>query len=230
MSDHETPQAGTATEGDHRFALARGLPGPLPAGETLLWQGAPDWWSLARRALHVHQLAIYFAILLAWAIGSAVLQHGVTDPAIVPTLLLVPLALAALGVLGFFAWLVARTTTYTLTTRRVVIQFGVALPMTVNIPFRFINAAAVKCGPDGTGDVALALEDGQRLAYLIMWPHVRPWHVTRTEPSLRAVPNAEEVARILSRALAASAGQPVAPTQAVQAPAKDSVAAGAAAA
>jgi len=210
--------------------LARGLPGPLPTGETVLWQGAPDWWSLARRVLHVHQVAAYFTLLLAWAIGSAVLRLGVTDPAIVPTLLLVPLALMAVGMLVLFAWLVARTTIYTLTSRRVVIQFGVALPMTVNIPFRLVNSAALKCSPDGCGDVALALGDGTRLAYLIMWPHVRPWHLTRTEPALRAVPNANEVARILSRALAASAGQPVAPAPAVHAPSKDSVAAGAAAA
>jgi hypothetical protein len=240
MSDHAIQQrdnvdsagdkAGTALEGNRRFGLARGLPGPLPPGETVLWQGSPDWWSLARRVLHVHQITGYFVLLLAWAIGSAVMQHGITDPAVVPTLLLVPLALVAVGALALFAWLVARTTTYTLTSRRVVIQFGVALPMTVNIPFRLINAAAVKCGADGSGDVALTLAEGTRLAYLIMWPHVRPWHLTRTEPALRGVASANEVARILSRALAASAGQPVAPAPAVLAPGKDSVAAGAAAA
>jgi hypothetical protein len=234
MSDHTfhepatADKAGTASEGHRWFGLARGLPGPLPPGERLLWQGAPDWWSLARRVLHVHQIAAYFALLLAWAIGAALVKYKITDPAIIPTLLLVPLALVGVGVLALFAWLVARTTSYMLTSRRVVIQFGVALPMTVNIPLRLINAAAVKCSPDGSGDVALTLADGTRLAYLIMWPHVRPWYLTRTEPALRSVPNATEVARILSRALAASAGQPVASAPAVHAP--DKVAANAAAA
>ena len=236
MSDRAIHEPGpdhnpdTGSQGDRQFAVMRGLPGPLPTGETVLWQGAPDWWSLARRVLHVHQVAAYFVLLLAWAIGSAVLRLGVTDPAIVPTLLLVPLALMAVCMLVLFAWLVARTTTYTLTSRRVVIQFGVALPMTVNIPFRLVNSAALKCGPDGSGDVALTLADGTRLAYLIMWPHVRPWHLTRTEPALRGIPNATEVARILSRVLAVSAGQPVELAPVVHAPSKDSVAAGAAAA
>ena len=134
-----------------------------------------------------HQFAVYFAVLLAWAIGAAMWQHGVFDPAIVPTLMLVPLALAALGLLALFGWLAARTTTYWITNRRVVMQFGVALPMTVNIPFRLINAASVSSGADGSGDIALSLSDGDRLAYLIMWPHVRPWRLARTEPSLRGI-------------------------------------------
>lgn len=190
-----------------------------------MWQGAPDWWVLARRALHIHQFAVYFAVLLVWAIGTAMWQHGVFDPAIVPTLMLVPLALAALGLLALFGWLAARTTTYSITNRRVVLQFGVALPMTVNIPFRLINAAAVNCGADGGGDIALSLTDGNRLAYVIMWPHVRPWRVARTEPSLRGIAKVSEVAQILSRALAASAAQPVAPAPSAYAPRSDNVAA-----
>jgi hypothetical protein len=190
-----------------------------------VWQGAPDWWVLARRALHIHQFAVYFAVLLVWAIGTAMWQHGVFDPAIVPTLMLVPLALAALGLLALFGWLAARTTTYSITNRRVVLQFGVALPMTVNIPFRLINAAAVNCGADGGGDIALSLTDGNRLAYVIMWPHVRPWRVARTEPSLRGIAKVSEVAQILSRALAASAAQPVTPAPSAYAPRSDNVAA-----
>lgn len=190
-----------------------------------MWQGAPDWWVLARRALHIHQFAVYFAVLLVWAIGTAMWQHGVFDPAIVPTLMLVPLALAALGLLALFGWLAARTTTYSITNRRVVLQFGVALPMTVNIPFRLINAAAVNCGADGGGDIALSLTDGNRLAYVIMWPHVRPWRVARTEPSLRGIAKVSEVAQILSRALAASAAQPVTPAPSAYAPRSDNVAA-----
>jgi hypothetical protein len=205
--------------------LHHGLPGPLPPGEVVIWQGAPDWRALARRALHIHQFAVYFAVLLAWAIGTAMWQHGVFDPAIVPTLVLVPLALAALGLLTLFGWLAARTTTYWITNRRVIMQFGVALPMTVNIPFRLINAASASSGADGSGDIALSLSDGDRLAYLIMWPHVRPWRLARTEPSLRGITHVSEVAQVLSRALAASAAQPVAPVPAAYAQRDDHVAA-----
>jgi hypothetical protein len=189
--------------------MPRGLPGQLPAGEELLWQGAPDWRMLARRALHVHQIAGYFAVLLTWAIGSAIWQHGVTDQALVSTLMLVPLALVAVGLLAFFAWLVARTTTYTITNRRVVLHIGVALPMAVNIPFSQINAASVTSGADGVGDIALSLGSDTRLAYLIMWPHVRPWRLTRPEPALRGLPDAAGIARVLARALAAAAAQPI---------------------
>ena len=53
-----------------------GLPGPLPPGEVLLWQGAPNWWTLARRALHIHQVAAYFAVLLVWTWAfPALLNH-----------------------------------------------------------------------------------------------------------------------------------------------------------
>ena len=43
-----------------------GLPERLPEGETLLWQGRPSWRQLALRAFHVREIAIYFALLLAW--------------------------------------------------------------------------------------------------------------------------------------------------------------------
>lgn len=190
----------------------RGLPGQLPAGEELLWQGAPDWRALARRALHVHQIAAYFAVLLVWAVGSAVWRHGVADPAVVSALMLVPLALVAVGLLTLFAWLAARTTTYSITNRRVVLHIGVALPMAVNIPFCQIDSAAVTSGADGVGDIALTLGAGTRLAYLVMWPHVRPWRLARPEPALRGLPDAAGVARVLARGLAAAAEQPVVPT------------------
>ncbi len=201
------------------------LPGPLPPGEVLLWQGAPAWWTLARRALHIHQVAAYFAVLLVWSIGSAVWQHSVDGSTIIPALLPLPLALGALGMLALFAWLAMRTTTYSITNRRVVMHFGVALPMTVNIPFRVINAAAVSCGTDGSGDVALSLSKDAKLAYLIMWPHARPWRFSRPEPSLRGIPDAAGVAQVLSRALAASAAQPVAAAPSLSVPSRDSVAA-----
>jgi hypothetical protein len=47
---------------------------------------------------------------------------------------------------------------------------------------------------------------------MVMWPHVRPWKFGNPQPMMRAVPEAEQVARILSRALAASAAQPATAT------------------
>ena len=54
----------------------RGLPGLLPAGETILWQGAPDWRALARTAFRTRLVAGYFGMLAAWALASALLTRG----------------------------------------------------------------------------------------------------------------------------------------------------------
>ena len=46
--------------------VRRQPPAPsLPAGEVVLWQGAPSFRSLVRRALHLRTLGIYFAALVA---------------------------------------------------------------------------------------------------------------------------------------------------------------------
>ena len=57
----------------------RGLPAPLPAGETLLWQGSPAWWPLARSAFHFDKIAIYFGLMIAWRM-EAELRHAMGQP------------------------------------------------------------------------------------------------------------------------------------------------------
>ena len=47
-----------------------GLPGPLPPGERLLWQGRPALLSLARRAFHVDLVALYFGGLALYQAAS----------------------------------------------------------------------------------------------------------------------------------------------------------------
>ena len=51
-------------EHEHEFEPEYGLPEPLPAGEHVLWQGAPDWRTLARHVFHVRTLVVYFAVIL----------------------------------------------------------------------------------------------------------------------------------------------------------------------
>ena len=53
------------------------------------------------------------------------------------------------------------------------------------------------------------MTEGDKVAYLLLWPHARPWRLSKPEPMLRAVPDAARVAAILARALAAAASQPV---------------------
>ncbi len=193
----------------------RGLPERLPAGETLLWQGAPSWRALARRAFHLRGVAVYFLALIAWYLVSLV-----TDASSVPApeMSLVPLAvsvvLASALILGF-SWLIARTTVYTITSRRVVMRFGIALPMTWNIPFARISNVDLKLYPDGAGELILTPMADDKFSFLVMWPHVKPWRITRPSPSLRCVADAACVARLLAEALVAG-GHGVAPAGAAE--------------
>lgn len=185
---------------EHEFEAAHGLPQALPPGERLLWQGSPDWRALARELLHLRGLSVYFALLLAWR-GVSALADGRT-PAQAATAVagLLGLSLVAVGLLTLLTWLVARTTVYTLTDRRVVMRIGIVLGITFNLPYRRIEAAGLRLHRDGTGDLPLLLEPDTRIGYLNLWPHARPWQVKRTQPMLRAVPHARHVAALLSAA------------------------------
>ena len=202
-------------EHEHEFEAARGLPEPLPPGEHIVWQGAPDWRALAVRAFHVRSLAIYFALMLAWRVGSQLADGAGVADAAKSIALLLPLALLALGILTLLAWLSSRTTVYTLTDKRLVMRVGIVLSVTFNLPLRVINAAALRPASHGTGDIALTLAEGDRIAYLQLWPHARPWRVRRPEPMLRVVPDAARVGQLLADITAALAGC----SQAIQRPA-----------
>jgi hypothetical protein len=189
---------------EYDFEPVRGLPKLLPAGEQMLWQGAPQWRVLARRAFHTRKAAVYFAALLGWRVFSAIADGHTVGEALLAALWLLPLALAALGLLLGLAWGYSRSTVYTITDQRVVMRFGIALPMTVNIPFRVIDSASLKAYPDGSGDLPLQLRGKDRIAYLALWPNTRPWHFARPQPMLRALPQAAAVAELLAQALADS--------------------------
>ena len=195
----------------------RGLPEQLPPGERRLWQGAPGWRALARRAFHVRGLAAYFGVLLAWSAMSSLADGTPAAEAALFTALMVPVALVPILLLTLYAWLVGRSTTYTLTNRRVVIRLGLALPMTINLPFSQVEAASMRLNGDGSGDVCLRLHASNRIAYLVLWPHARPWRLARSEPMLRAVPDAVRVGELLAEALAdslAASSKPVKPAMA----------------
>lgn len=179
----------------------RGLPGPLPAGERILWQGAPTTSGLLVRVFHARLVIAWFA-LCALAFGLAAGAPGAALRIIGPTLMVGAVGLALLWLL---AWLTHRTTIYTITNRRIVLQAGIALPVTHNLPFAQIETASLRAFTDGSGDVPLQLRPGLRIAYLQLWPHARPWRLARTEPMLRSVPEAEAAAVLLAQALAAHA-------------------------
>lgn len=189
-----------------------GLAEPLPAGERVLWQGAPRWTSLAIHAFHVRKLVIYFGIILGLRALGVLVEGGTATQAVVAALWLLPVAAAAIGLVTLIAWLTARTTIYAITNQRVVMRIGVVLAITLNLPFRLVESAGLRMNADGTADMPLQLHAGEHLAWLHLWPHVRPWRTAHPEPMFRAVAEPQRVAAVLARALADHAGVAVRPT------------------
>jgi hypothetical protein len=190
---------------DYAFEPIRGLPAALPEGEALLWQGAPKWKSLAVHGYHVRKVAVYFAALalcrIAFGIGNG---HAV--PAIAGSCaFILALGCVAIGVLSLLAYLNAASTVYSITDRRVVLRHGIAVTLTMNIPFTLIESAGLKTYADGTGEIALGLRREQRVGYLVTWPHLRPGYFAHPQPSFRALADARRAADVLATALAADA-------------------------
>ena len=196
---------------EHGYELIPGLPERLPDGETILWQGKPAWFPFARRAFFLRGLAIYFGLLLAWQAATGVRDGLGAGEIVLGAAPLMLTAFCCLLGLGFIGWLSARMSIYTITDRRVVMQVGVALPTTINLPFSVIDAMAVRQHRDGTEDVLLTIAKPHRVSLIALWPHCRPFRVARPQPLLRSLRQQEAVSRILARALAASAAQPVNP-------------------
>ncbi len=186
---------------EHEFEPVYGLPESLPEGEKILWQGAPDWRAFAMQVFHVKAIAIYGAVLCAWRLVT-VLYDGYGIAAAFSSAFSIALLMAlAVGLFCLLAWLIERTTAYTITNRRLVLRIGVALSITINIPFKIIASAGCRSMKDGTGNIALTLQGTNKIAYAHLWPHARPWRFARPEPTLRAVRDVERVSAILADAL-----------------------------
>lgn len=189
MSDHD----------DFAFDVAPGIPAPLPKGEEVLWQGRPDTSALAREAFKIRWIAGYMALIVLWKAGAGFADGGLAL-AVLRGVPYVVLALAAVAVVWVLAWAQARATVYTITSARVLMKIGAALSVTYNIPFAQVATARLDLKPSGTGTVALETMGDTRLAFLALWPHLRPGRLKKTEPALRCIPDAERVAKLLAEA------------------------------
>ena len=188
---------------DNDFATEprRGLPALLPAGEFVLWQGTPNWRVFARE---VYNTRVLGAVVLAGAalrFGLAVAAGTPTGTAVGEASVILGFGAVGIGILMLLAWLTHKTTVYTITNKRVLLRIGVALQKTFNVPFAQVEGAALKRhGIAGAGSLSIALKPGTSIAYLLLWPHVRPWRMGQTEPMLRGIDRADEVARLLADA------------------------------
>lgn len=195
---------------EHEFEPVRGLPERLPTGERILWQGEPTAGAFSRSAFGSRALCVYFAVLIVGQGLLLWLEQGSLTSVAAAALGMLPLAVGTIALLALFGWCYARTTVYTISTCRIVIRFGIAVPLTVNLPFSAIAAAGVRLNADGSGDLVLTLAPGHRVGYVSMWPCVHAWHFTAPRPVLRGLPQAALAAEILAGALSASADMPAA--------------------
>jgi hypothetical protein len=205
---------------DFTFEPIPGLPERPPQGEDILWQGRPDTLALAREAMGLTWVAGYMVIIALWRAGAAATYMPPVKAAAVALPYLALGLLACLVILAI-AWVQARTTVYTITTARVAMRIGAALTITLNLPHKQIAAASLDLRRSGTGTIALKMPDDTRLSYLVCWPHVRPWRMRHTEPALRCIPGAADVARILAEAAEARQATPVLMRKTAQSPVYD---------
>jgi hypothetical protein len=180
-----------------------GLPERPPEGEHILWRGKPSWKNLARYTFRTRLVAGYFAFFVVLRAIVAYGEGKAAHEALLSGAALVPVGAVGLGVLLLSAWAHARTTIYTITNKRVVIRYGIALRMIVNLPFKAFLSAEFKRRPGGEGDIPMKLGGGIGPGYAHLWPHVRPWRISRPEPMLRGIPDVESVAKTLAEALIA---------------------------
>ena len=189
-------------EGAHPGAL----PAALPEGEQLLWQGRPSARGLARQNFHVLGVGLYFLALLVWRTLSVAAEpgNGLEEGLSAASVLVMPF-LAAEAVLLLLAWGYARSTIYTLTSARLAIRSGLAVPVTTTIAFELVEGAALKRHGKGLGDLCFTVRESERPSWAMLWPSVRPWRWRHPEPSFRCVPNGEAVASKVKAALEKSA-------------------------
>lgn len=197
---------------DHDFAFEPqpGIPSPLPEGEEILWQGKPDTWALARDAFKIRWVTGYMLALAAWRTFIIWSESGMAM-ALPTAVLYLVIALGAYLLLLLLAWAQARATIYTITSARVILRIGAALQVTFTIPFSVIEVAALardKGSKKGIGTLALQTRSDMRIAYGVLWPHARPWHLRTPQPAFRCIPDAETAAKILAEAAQATLNAP----------------------
>ena len=182
---------------EHEWEAAPGLPAPLPSGETVLWQGSPDWRQLALHAFHVRKIGIYFVLMLgvqaAYLLGDGASGGELWRPLSVSFLT----AALALGMLTGVAWFAGRTALYTLTNKRVVMRIGIVLTLTFNLPYARMAGASLRRYGQRSLDIALQLYPQDRIGWFHLWPHQRAWHLSHPQPTLRCLADGDAVSAML---------------------------------
>ena len=183
----------------------RGLPQALPEGAQLLWQGSPGTLAFAIHAFHIRFVIAYFVFATSWRLANLE-TAGATGLEMSRVAINSSIGAAAgIGLLALIAWAMAKATVYTITSKRVVLRYGVAIRKYVNLPFDQIASADMRRYGKDKGDIVLAMTQTGGLGYLKLWPHVRPLRINAPQPMLRSLTGAGNVARTLAAAMLAHA-------------------------
>jgi len=188
-----TPSAPGAPSEKARVRI-EGVEEALPPGETLLWEGRPDLKTLAFRVLYLRGLLAYWALVAAGFLVAGALGGRASGNLAADLVWLLVVAAVGSAIIFGFAAAVRGSTTYALTDRRVVIRLGVAFPSVLNLPLHRIGSVDVRrTGTDAegrdVGDVVLTPAGDDRVGWLYLWPHVKPWAWRDPIPAFRAVPD-----------------------------------------
>jgi len=187
------------SQDDFAFEPIRGLPERPPEGEVILWQGQPNWLRLSVDSLNVWWILGYFIFLFVWRFIS-VSDLMPFNQAVLVSLPFLALAMIVTLLLMLVGYIQAKATVYTITNKRVVMRIGAALTVTLNLPFTEIENAAIASSSKNFGSIVIDTKQDSKFSFLVLWPHARAWHFKKPQPSLRCIPNAAEVAEILSNA------------------------------
>lgn len=181
-------------------ARIRGVNEPLPAGERVLWEGAPDAAALAKHLFFVRPISLYLSAMVLWWVAVNYAQAGTTGFWVTLATQIVLSGGVVVAAL-MFARAIARGTTYAITDRRIVLNFGVIFPLTINLPLRYVQGASARQFADKTGQIAVQLTTKEKLAWIVLFPHVRPWKINNPEPLLRGLKDPVKVGEILREAV-----------------------------
>jgi hypothetical protein len=187
------------SQDDFAFEPIRGLPERPPEGEVILWQGQPNWLRLSIDSLNVWWVLGYFIFLFVWRFISVSDLMPIYQ-AVLVSLPFLALALIVTLLLMLVGYIQANATVYTITNKRVVMRIGAALTVTLNLPFTEIENAAIASSSNDFGTIVIDTKQTTKFSFLVLWPHARAWHFKKPQPSLRCIPDAAQVAKILSNA------------------------------
>ena len=174
----------------------------LPAGERVLWTGAPDRRSLARFFLRERWMLAFVG--LSFSLGAAeALQHadGAIPRLIGVAALSTIMALIAIVSIRVLAWQMAKTSQYVITDKRVFFNIGIVLRADANIPYSSIETVDLQARSDGSADLMITLTDEQEIPWLLLFPHMTWRGRRRGRPTFRAVRNPQVAADAVVAAL-----------------------------